>query len=401
MILEGSGGEDIAFTYDDGQGRRRKRRHPFEGVIPNLTRRYRETGLSMVREELAKFLGQTPCPGCGGTRLTLAARHVLVGGRSLPEVTAMPVAAVLRFFESLKIEGHKGQIAVKVLKEVKQRPRFLVDVGLEYLTLDRSADTLSGGEAQRIRLASQIGAGLAGVMYVLDEPSIGAPPARQPAPARHPDPAPRPRQHRHRGGARRGGHLGGDHVVDMGPGAGVHGGRVMVQGPPDVVARHAQSVTGQYLSGRRAIPIPVPAEIDGWARTGALLGASGNNLKDIDVTFPTGLLSCVTGVSGSGKSTLVNDTLYRIAARRFHHSGEDPKPYRGIEGLEWLDKVVDINQSPIGRTPRSNPATYTGLFTPSAICSPRPPRRARAATRRGASASTCAGGAARPARATA
>jgi excinuclease ABC subunit A len=364
VVLEGSGDEVIPFTYDDGQGRRRKRRHPFEGVIPNLTRRYRETGSSLVREELAKFLGQTPCPACGGTRLTLAARHVLVGGRSLPEVTAMPVEAVLRFFESLKIEGHRGQIAVKVLKEVKERLRFLVDVGLDYLTLDRSADTLSGGEAQRIRLASQIGAGLAGVMYVLDEPSIGL----------------HQRDNRRLLGTltqlRDLGNTvivvehdeeaiwAADHVVDMGPGAGIHGGRVMVQGPPDAIARHPQSVTGQYLSGRRAIPIPYPRRsMDGRGLL-RLLGASGNNLKDIDVAFPTGLLSCVTGVSGSGKSTLVNDTLYRIAARRFHHAGEEPKPYRGIEGLEWLDKVVDIDQSPIGRTPRSNPATYTGLFTP-------------------------------------
>ncbi len=364
LILEGSGEEEIAFTYEDGLGRKRKRRHPFEGVIPNLTRRYRETGSGMVREELAKFLGQTPCQTCGGTRLTTAARHVRVGGRSLPEITALPVETVLRFFESLAIEGHRGQIAAKVLKEVKERLRFLVDVGLEYLTLDRGADTLSGGEAQRIRLASQIGAGLAGVMYVLDEPSIGL----------------HQRDNRRLlGTLTKLRDLGNtvivvehdeeaiwaaDHVVDMGPGAGIHGGRVMVQGPPQSIARHPQSITGQYLSGRRAIPIPWPRRaVDGHGLV-RLLGASGNNLKDIDVDFPTGLLTCVTGVSGSGKSTLVNDTLYRIAARRFYHAGEDPKPYRGIEGLERLDKVVDIDQSPIGRTPRSNPATYTGLFTP-------------------------------------
>ncbi len=364
VILEGSGDETIAFTYEDGLGRRRKRRHPFEGVIPNLTRRYRETGSSIVREELAKFLGQTPCQACGGTRLTPGARHVRVGGRTLPEITAMPVAAVLRFFEDLSIAGHKGQIAAKILKEVKERLRFLVDVGLEYLTLDRSADTLSGGEAQRIRLASQIGAGLAGVMYVLDEPSIGL----------------HQRDNRRLLGTltqlRDLGNTvivvehdeeaiwSADHVVDMGPGAGIHGGRVMVQGPPQSIARHPQSITGQFLSGRRAIPIPWPRRSTDGRGLVRLLGASGNNLKRIDVSFPTGLLTCVTGVSGSGKSTLVNDTLYRIAARRFYHTGEDPKPYQGIEGLEWLDKVVDIDQSPIGRTPRSNPATYTGLFTP-------------------------------------
>ena len=364
VILEGSGTTVIRFDYPDSQGGIQRRRHPFEGVIPNLKRRYRETESSVVREELAKHLATRPCSSCQGTRLNLSARHVFVADRSLPAITALPVAGSLAFFEGLKLSGRAGEIAKKILKEVTERLQFLVNVGLDYLTLDRSAETLSGGEAQRIRLASQIGAGLVGVLYILDEPSIGL---HQRDNRRLLDTLTRLRDLgntvivvEHDEEAIRAA----DHIIDMGPGAGVDGGRIVVQGPPDAIAAHSSSLTGQYLSGRRRIPLPARRTPYDPARVLRIEGASGNNLKQIDVEIPLGLITGVTGVSGSGKSTLVNDTLYRFAARWLNRAHLEPMPCRGIEGLERLDKVVDIDQSPIGRTPRSNPATYTGVFTP-------------------------------------
>jgi excinuclease ABC subunit A len=364
VILEGSGKTSIAFDYLDSHGKVQQRSHPFEGVIPNLKRRYRETESSLVREDLAKFLGTKPCPACEGTRLNLAARHVYVGGKTLPEVAGMAVGRAHAFFSELQLSGRRGEIAGKILKEVGERLTFLINVGLDYLTLDRSAETLSGGEAQRIRLASQIGAGLVGVMYILDEPSIGL------------------HQRDNQRLLNTLTHLrdigntvivvehdedaihAADHVVDMGPGAGVHGGQVVVQGPPAQVAAHPNSLTGQYLSGRRQIEVPKDRIPQDPKRLIQVREASGNNLKGIDVAIPVGLMTCVTGVSGSGKSTLVNDTLYLHAARTLNRANVEPKPCREIEGLGHFDKVVDIDQSPIGRTPRSNPATYTGLFTP-------------------------------------
>jgi len=364
VILQGSGKTSIEFVYFDGRGKTRRRKHPFEGVLPNMERRYRETDSSMVREDLARFIGSKPCPTCNGERLNEAARHVFVGEHTLPELTAMPVGRTLDFFSSLHLEGSRATIAEKIFKEVVERLQFLVNVGLDYLTLSRSAETLSGGEAQRIRLASQIGAGLVGVMYILDEPSIGL---HQRDNARllktltqlrdmgntvivveHDEEA----------------ILAADHVVDIGPGAGVHGGRIVAQGRPDEIARNPDSCTGQFLSGRRAIAIPLLRTPPDRTRMLWLRGASGNNLKSVDVAIPLGLMTCITGVSGSGKSTLVNDTLYRIVAHELNGANTEPAPYVAIEGLEQLDKVVDIDQSPIGRTPRSNPATYTGLFTP-------------------------------------
>ncbi|RMD78415.1 MAG: excinuclease ABC subunit UvrA, partial [Gammaproteobacteria bacterium] len=362
VILYGSGEEAIEFHYLTERGTVR-RRHPFEGVIPNMERRYRETTSTAVREELARYLSERPCPECGGSRLRREARHVLVGGRSLPEVSALPIEEALAFFAGLRLGGQRGEIAAPILAEIRQRLGFLADVGLGYLSLDRAADSLSGGEAQRIRLASQMGAALVGVMYVLDEPSIGLHPrdnARLLATLRrlrdlgntvivveHDEEAIRAA----------------DHVVDMGPGAGIHGGRVVAQGSPEAIARDPASLTGRYLSGELAIPLPRRRRRPGtaWLR---VRGARGNNLRDLDVDIPVGLLTCVTGVSGSGKSTLVGDTLLRHARRALHGAGEEPAPCREIQGLEHLDKVVAIDQSPIGRTPRSNPATYTGLFTP-------------------------------------
>jgi excinuclease ABC subunit A len=364
VILHGSGEEEIEFEYLNERRGFVRRRHAFEGVIPNMSRRYRDTDSLMLREELARFQSNKPCPECGGARLNRQARHVYVSGSSLPEIAALTVLNAQRFFGELAMEGRRGEIAAKILKEVRERLQFLVNVGLDYLTLDRSAETLSGGEAQRIRLASQIGAGLVGVMYVLDEPSIGL---HQRDNERLLTTLKKLRD------------LGNtvivvehdeeaihsaDHVVDMGPGAGVHGGRVVVQGTPAQIAAHAESLTGQYLSGRLRIEVPgnrVPVDRDRMLR---LDGARGNNLKSISVEVPAGLMICVTGVSGSGKSTLVNDTLYRIAAREFNGTGAVPAPHDSISGLDLFDKVVDIDQSPIGRTPRSNPATYTGLFTP-------------------------------------
>ncbi|MDG4551799.1 MAG: excinuclease ABC subunit UvrA [Candidatus Contendobacter sp.] len=364
LILHGSGGEAVDFEYTNSRGETYHRRHPFEGVIPNMERRYRETESNQVRDELAKYLSSQPCPSCQGARLTRSARNVFVAGRSVPEIVALPIGAAREFFAQLSLPGRRGEIAVKIVKEIGERLNFLVNVGLDYLSLERSADTLSGGEAQRIRLASQIGAGLVGVMYVLDEPSIGL---HQRDNARllasllrlrdlgntvivveHDEDAIRTA----------------DHVVDMGPGAGVHGGRVVAQGTPADIVACPESLTGAYLDGRRRIELPPKRTAPDAKKRLRIVGASGNNLKNLTVEIPIGLLTCITGVSGSGKSTLINDTLYRYAARDLNNANESPAPCQDLQGLEQLDKVVNIDQSPIGRTPRSNPATYTGLFTP-------------------------------------
>jgi excinuclease ABC subunit A len=364
VILYGSGEETIEFRYANERGHTTRRSHPFEGILPNLERRYRETDSSTVREELAKYLSTHACPDCQGTRLNRPARHVFVGEHTLPALTRLPIGEAQALFRALSLPGARGQVAEKIVREIAARLDFLVNVGLDYLTLDRSADTLSGGEAQRIRLASQIGAGLVGVMYILDEPSIGLHQrdnerllntltylrdlGNTVVVVEHDEDA-----------IRRA-----DHVVDMGPGAGRHGGRVVAQGSPHEVETHPASLTGQYLSGRRAIAVPEARVTYDPERVLTLHGARGNNLKGVDARFPVGLLTCVTGVSGSGKSTLVNDTLYRLMARHINRAGEEPAPCDALVGLEHFDKVVDIDQSPIGRTPRSNPATYTGLFTP-------------------------------------
>jgi excinuclease ABC subunit A len=363
IVLFGSGDEVIEFRYFGDSGVQ-KRRHPFAGIIPNLERRYRETDSRIVREELSKYISQKPCTVCDGQRLNTQARHVFVADTNLPEITAWPIERCLLFFERLELQGRRGEIARKIVKEVHERLRFLVNVGLEYLTLDRKADTLSGGEAQRIRLASQIGAGLVGVMYILDEPSIGL---HQRDNERLLSTLTRLRD------------LGNtvivvehdeeairmaDFVVDIGPGAGLHGGRIVFHGTPQDMENDPESVTGQYLRGQRQIPTPARRTPPDAERMLKLVGASGNNLKDVTLEVPAGLFVCVTGVSGSGKSTLINDTLHRLAAREFYGSSTQPAPYGAIENLALFDKVVDIDQSPIGRTPRSNPATYTGLFTP-------------------------------------
>jgi excinuclease ABC subunit A len=363
-VLYGSGDDVITFNYLTDAGGRRQRKHRFEGIVPNLERRYRETESPTVREELARYISQQPCPDCGGERLNRAARHVFVAERNLPSVTALPIDQTMALFETLKLPGWRGKIAVKIVKEIRERLRFLVDVGLDYLTLDRQADSLSGGEAQRIRLASQIGAGLVGVMYVLDEPSIGL---HQRDNARLLGTLERLRDIgntvivvEHDEDAIRAA----DHIVDIGPGAGVHGGEIVAQGSLKDVLKAPRSVTGEYLSGKRGIKVPderVVPDPDFMLR---LLGASGNNLKNVDLEIPAGLLVCVTGVSGSGKSTLINDTLYRLVAAELNGASEKPAAYREVQGLDLFDKVVDIDQSPIGRTPRSNPATYTGVFTP-------------------------------------
>ncbi len=364
VILFGSGKTEIEFMYFSGRGKKHLKKHAFEGVLPNMERRYQESDSNVVREELARYVATKPCGACVGERLNEAARHVFIDEQTLPEVSRLPIAKAVSFFSELHLPGKRGAIAEKILKEVVERLQFLVNVGLDYLTLERSADTLSGGEAQRIRLASQIGAGLVGVMYVLDEPSIGL---HQRDNARllktlkhlrdlgntvivveHDEEA----------------ILAADYVVDIGPGAGVHGGQILVQGQPDDIASHPGSVTGQFLSGRRQIPIPdLRTPVDS-KRTLSLEGARGNNLKHVSLHIPIGLLTCVTGVSGSGKSTLINDTLYLIAARELNRANTEPASHESFSGFEFLDKVVDIDQSPIGRTPRSNPATYTGLFTP-------------------------------------
>ncbi|MEW8402952.1 MAG: excinuclease ABC subunit UvrA [Candidatus Thiodiazotropha sp.] len=364
IILHGSGRESIAFSYYNERGRSVQKRHPFEGILPNMERRYRETESNAVREELSRYISSQSCPDCEGTRLTRAARHVFIGKHTLPEVTRMPIGGAKSALSGLKLPGKRGKIAQKILKEIDQRFHFLVNVGLDYLTLDRSAETLSGGEAQRIRLASQIGAGLVGVMYVLDEPSIGL---HQRDNQRLLDTLTYLRDLgntvivvEHDEEAIRSA----DHVVDIGPGAGIHGGRIIAQGTAQKIAKSRGSLTGEYLSGKRSIDTPArTSEIDP-TRNLELLGASGNNLKSVDLAIPVGSFCCITGVSGSGKSTLINDTLYPICAAALNKANASPAPYTEIRGLDHFDKVVDIDQSPIGRTPRSNPATYTGLFTP-------------------------------------
>jgi excinuclease ABC subunit A len=363
-VLYGSGEETISFRYLSESGGSVSRKHRFEGILPNLERRYRETESPAVREELAKFITERPCPDCRGERLNRSARHVFVGERNLPALTALPIDAALDFFRTLALPGWRGEIAAKIVKEIRERLRFLVDVGLDYLTLDRQADSLSGGEAQRIRLASQIGAGLVGVMYVLDEPSIGL---HQRDNERLLGTLTRLRDLgntvivvEHDEDAIRAA----DHIVDIGPGAGVHGGEIVAQGKLAQILEAPRSLTGQYLSGRRRIAVPRERRPVDPKRVLRLSGACGNNLKQVDLEIPAGLFVCVTGVSGSGKSTLINDTLFRHAAAELNGANEKPAPFARIEGLELFDKVVDIDQSPIGRTPRSNPATYTGLFTP-------------------------------------
>ena len=363
-VLQGSGEEEIAFRDEGAGGRSVVRRRRFEGIVPNLERRYRETDSIAVREELRKYISVRPCPECGGARLNRSARSVFVGARSLPQISALAVREALRFAETLSLPGWRGEIAARILKEIRERLRFLVDVGLDYLTLERTADTLSGGEAQRIRLASQIGAGLVGVMYVLDEPSIGL---HQRDNARLLATLQRLRDMgntvivvEHDEDAIRAA----DFIVDMGPGAGAHGGEVVAAGSLDDVLSAPRSLTGQYLTGTRRIEVPQQRRTPQRGRWLKLHGASGNNLQNVDLEVPAALFTCVTGVSGSGKSTLVNDTLYRHAAAVLNGAGTQPAAFRSIEGLELFDKVVDIDQSPIGRTPRSNPATYTGLFTP-------------------------------------
>ncbi len=364
ILLHGSGDEEITFTYQSDRSGKSIRSHTFEGIIPNMERRYRDTDSNVVREELSKYLSQQHCPSCHGSRLNEAARHVFIAGHNLPAITSMPVGRAREFFDDLLLPGWRGEIASKILKEIGERLTFLVNVGLDYLTLERSADTLSGGEAQRIRLASQIGAGLVGVMYILDEPSIGL---HQRDNERLLETLFRLRDLgntvivvEHDEDAIRSA----DHVVDIGPGAGIHGGEIVAQGTPKQVLANPASLTGQYLSGKRAIEVPQQRHAPDPKRQLKLRGATGNNLKGVNIDLPLGLMTCVTGVSGSGKSTLINDTLYRNAALALNGSGEDPAPCAEIIGLEQFDKVVDIDQSPIGRTPRSNPATYTGLFTP-------------------------------------
>ena len=365
VILHGSGKQEIAFAYVNDRGDVFQRTHPFEGIIPNMERRYRDTESSSVREELARFLSNHPCPDCEGTRLRQDARHVFVDERTLPSITSMPVGEAELYFEQLKLEGRKGEIANKIMKELRARYRFLVDVGLNYLTLNRSAETLSGGEAQRIRLASQIGAGLVGVMYILDEPSIGLHQRdneRLLATLTHlRDLGNTVLVVEHDEDAIRRA----DHIIDIGPGAGVHGGRVVAQGKLKDILGTPESLTGAYLSGKRRIEIPARRTPNDPKRQLVLAGATGNNLQSVTLEIPLGLLTCVTGVSGSGKSTLINGTLYPIAATELNGATTlTPEPYESIEGMDQIDKCIDIDQSPIGRTPRSNPATYTGIFTP-------------------------------------
>jgi excinuclease ABC subunit A len=377
VLLQGSGEEDIAFIYQaetsTGKKRQVKRHHPFEGILPNLQRRYKETDSAAVREDLARYMAAKPCPACEGSRLRREARHVVLQpadapngfkGRPIYEVEHSTLRECLDYFEGLKLKGNKAEIGDKVIREISSRLRFLNDVGLNYLSLDRSADTLSGGEAQRIRLASQIGSGLTGVMYVLDEPSIGLHQRdndRLIATLRrlrdlgnsvlvveHDEDAIRAA----------------DWVLDLGPGAGVHGGQVIAQGTPEQVAAAPESLTGQYLSGTARIEVPARRHAPAQDAQLRIVNARGNNLKGVTVEVPVGLFTCVTGVSGSGKSTLVNDTLYAAVARKLYQSHLDPAPHDEIEGLDAFDKVINVDQSPIGRTPRSNPATYTGLFTP-------------------------------------
>ncbi|MDP6948155.1 MAG: excinuclease ABC subunit UvrA [Arenicellales bacterium] len=365
VILYGSGKEKIPFTYLRAHGRRpRRRAHTFEGVLPNMERRYRDSESNVIREELARYLNTQPCETCGGSRLRTEARHVFVKEQPVHRITAMPIEESLDFFEQLQLPGRQGEIATRIVREIGERLRFLVNVGLEYLTLDRTAETLSGGEAQRIRLASQIGSGLVGVMYILDEPSIGL---HQRDNRRLLDTLFHLRDLgntivmvEHDEEAIRSA----DHVVDLGPGAGIHGGRVVAQGVPATIAASTESVTGRYLKGELQIELPATRTAPASNQLLAIRGAHGNNLQNLDVEIPVGLFTCVTGVSGSGKSTLINHTLYPALARHLHSGRHRPAPHQAIEGLEHFDKVIDIDQSPIGRTPRSNPATYTGLFSP-------------------------------------
>lgn len=362
-VLYGSGSDEIDFTYSSEKGLRYNKSHAFEGVIPNMERRFRETESNTVREELAKQMSTQICPDCRGDRLNLGARNVFIGEHNLPSITSKSIGDALALFDSLHLDGKRGQIAERILKEISSRLGFLVNVGLDYLSLSRSAETLSGGEAQRIRLASQIGAGLVGVMYVLDEPSIGL------------------HQRDNQRLLKTLFHLrdigntvivvehdeeaieSADFVVDIGPGAGVHGGNIISHGTPDEIKNCKTSLTGDYISGRKKIEIPLTRVKSDSTRQINIKGASGNNLRDVDVKIPIGLTTCITGVSGSGKSTLINDTLYKHAANILNKASHTPSSCKQIEGLEQFDKIVDIDQSPIGRTPRSNPATYTGLFT--------------------------------------
>lgn len=365
VILKGSGRTEIEFKYINDRGDIRVKRHPFEGILNTLERRYRDTESNSVREELAKYISTKSCSSCGGTRLRLEARNVFIADTTLPEIVELSIADALTFFQTLKLEGQRAQIAEKVMKEINDRLQFLVNVGLNYLNLSRSAETLSGGEAQRIRLASQIGAGLVGVMYVLDEPSIGLHQrdnerllktlthlrdlGNTVLVVEHDEDAIRCA----------------DHVIDIGPGAGVHGGNVVAEGTMDELIANPNSLTGQYLSGAKEIAVPKERTPRDPKKTVELLGATGNNLKNVDLSIPVGLFSCITGVSGSGKSTLINDTFFKIAHTQLNGATTaHPSPYKSIKGLEHFDKVIDIDQSPIGRTPRSNPATYTGIFTP-------------------------------------
>ena len=365
IILRGSDNELISFKYINDKGNTYTREIPFEGIIPNMERRYRETESNMVREDLSKFLSSQACPDCAGTRLRKDARFVFVQGISLPQITEMTVTKAVEYFADLQLSGKRATIADKVLKELQERLKFLEDVGLNYLTLNRSAETLSGGEAQRIRLASQIGAGLVGVMYILDEPSIGLHQrdndrllstlfhlrdlGNTVIVVEHDEEAIRSA----------------DYIIDIGPGAGVHGGRIVAEGDIKNIEKSKESLTGKFLCGDEKILIPNKRTLCNKEKTLCLNGVKGNNLRNINLTLPIGLFTCITGVSGSGKSTLINHTLYPIAATKLNHASTlTPGPFESITGLEFLDKVVDIDQSPIGRTPRSNPATYTGIFTP-------------------------------------
>ena len=363
IVLYGSGREKISFAYMSEKGMKYYNEHKFEGVIPNMERRFRETESTAVREELAKYMSVQLCPECNGERLSEGARNVFVADTTLPQISAMSIGAAQDFFENLQLEGKRGKIAEKIIKEINNRLGFLVNVGLNYLSLERSAETLSGGEAQRIRLASQIGAGLVGVMYVLDEPSIGLHQrdnsklletlkflrdlGNTVIVVEHDEEAIESA----------------DHIIDIGPGAGIHGGGIVCSGKLASIKKCKESLTGDYLSGRKKILVPEKRVAIDSDRVIKIVGASGNNLKDVDATIPVGLLTCITGVSGSGKSTLINDTLYKNAANHLNRASHNPSPCREITGLEQFDKIVDIDQSPIGRTPRSNPATYTGLFT--------------------------------------
>ncbi|MGL6171522.1 MAG: excinuclease ABC subunit UvrA [Vibrio sp.] len=365
IILDGSGRTEIEFKYVNDRGDLRLKKHPFEGILHNLERRYRDTESNSVREDLAKYIANKPCSSCGGTRLKIEARNVFINDTALPQIVEFSIADALNFFQQLSLEGQRAQIAEKVMKEINDRLQFLVNVGLNYLNLSRSAETLSGGEAQRIRLASQIGAGLVGVMYVLDEPSIGLHQrdnerllqtlthlrnlGNTVLVVEHDEDAIRMA----------------DHVIDIGPGAGVHGGNVVAQGNVDEIIANPNSLTGQYLSGAKKIALPAQRTPRDVSKTVELKGAAGNNLKNVDLSIPVGLFTCVTGVSGSGKSTLINDTFFKIAHTALNGATTAmPAPYASIQGLEHFDKVIEIDQSPIGRTPRSNPATYTGIFTP-------------------------------------